>query len=120
VGQGDPGGQHQAGVRRFVFRAGYSINPAKRMPGDRRRALKWKVQEPNMNTDQLWQQADQRVVGKPINLDMCHYGLRTLLDMSPVPAVCHKARVNKAKRTVSNRASAALGMLPLMSQPKSK
>jgi hypothetical protein len=98
--ENSPHGQVRQAYTAYIFvrwcheiREGYMVKYVNDVEMDRAetaiRAIvqKWKVQEPNMNTDQLWQQADQRVVGKPINLDTCHYGLRTLLDMSPIPAV---------------------------------
>jgi hypothetical protein len=46
-----------------------------------------KVKEPGMNTDALWQQANDSVGGSLIGLDVCHFRLRKLMDMSPVPAI---------------------------------
>jgi hypothetical protein len=48
---------------------------------------KQKENEPGMNTDALWQQADKETAGKPIVMDACRWWLQQLIDMSPVPVV---------------------------------
>jgi hypothetical protein len=46
-----------------------------------------KEKEPGMDTDALWQQADQSTNGKPIIQGACRMWLQQLTDMSPVPAI---------------------------------
>jgi hypothetical protein len=48
---------------------------------------KAKKEFPGMNTDVLWKAADRDIIGKPISESYCHLWFRTLLDLSPIPAV---------------------------------
>jgi hypothetical protein len=48
---------------------------------------KEKSREPDMNTDQLWQQADRATTGMRVQMDACQYWFHQLLAMSPVPAI---------------------------------
>jgi hypothetical protein len=48
---------------------------------------KLKAQDPNMDTDKIWKQADRAIVGKGIGSDSCHWWFRQFMGTSPIPAV---------------------------------
>ena len=77
----------------YQIREGYAVKYINDVELERAEAMikavvvKWKKEEPGMDTDLMWTQAMQRAQNKPIDAQSCTHYYALLGELSPVPAI---------------------------------